>query len=87
MNIPKKITQRVLDAAKLGWRVYWMRDTLLPGFSVKLTPTGHKTFNLDYIHRPFTKNRRWKLGDAGWMKAENNSMPMKMTAGAIQPAI
>ena len=70
MSVSKKITQRVVDSAKPDTKVYWVRDREIPGFCLKVTPTGTRTFNLDFQHRPTGRNRRWKLGDARWMKAE-----------------
>lgn len=71
MNRYARINQKTVNHAKPQTKDHWIRDDLIPGFCVKVTPTGLKLFNLDYLHRPSGKNKRWKIGDSRWMKAEH----------------
>jgi integrase len=43
-----KLTKRVVDAAAFGTRDYELRDTVVPGFLLKVTPAGGKIFMLQY---------------------------------------
>ncbi|GHE45971.1 integrase [Camelimonas fluminis] len=48
--MPKiKLTKTAVDAATAQERDYELRDTMVPGFLVKVTPTGRKTFMLAYV--------------------------------------
>lgn len=48
--MPKiKLTKTAVDAASAQERDYELRDTVVPGFLVKVTPTGRKTFMLAYV--------------------------------------
>ena len=48
--MPKiKLTKTAVDAASAQGRDYELRDTIVPGFLVKVTPTGRKTFMLAYV--------------------------------------
>ena len=43
-----KLTKTAVDAATPKDRDYELRDTLVPGFMLKVTPAGRKTFMLQY---------------------------------------
>lgn len=48
--MPKlKLTKTVVDAAQKDEAPYELRDTMIPGFLLKVTPTGRKIFMLAYI--------------------------------------
>jgi len=51
--MPKiKLTKTAVDAATPQERDYELRDTTIPGFLVKVTPTGRKIFMVAYVaHR------------------------------------
>jgi integrase len=51
-----KLTKTVVDAATFGTRDYELRDTVVPGFLLKVTPAGRKIFMLQY--RTNAGNRR-----------------------------
>lgn len=44
-----KLTKTVVDAAPAKDRDYELRDTIVPGFLLKVTPTGGKIFMLQYM--------------------------------------
>jgi len=43
-----KLTKTVVDAATARAKEYELRDTIVPGFLVKVTPAGRKIFMLQY---------------------------------------
>jgi hypothetical protein len=43
-----KLTKTVAQAAKPGTKEYELRDTIVPGFLLKVTPAGRKIFMLQY---------------------------------------
>jgi len=48
--MPKiKLTKTAVDAASPKERDYELRDTMIPGFLVKVTPTGRKIFMVAYV--------------------------------------
>jgi hypothetical protein len=48
--MPKvKLTKTVVDGASSNDRDYELRDTVVPGFLVKITPAGRKIFMLAYV--------------------------------------
>ena len=51
-----KLTKTVVDAATLGAKEYELRDTVVPGFLLKVTPAGRKIFMVQY--RTNTGKRR-----------------------------
>ena len=44
-----KLTKTVVDAAATKDRDYELRDTIVPGFLLKVTPAGGKIFMLQYM--------------------------------------
>lgn len=56
----KALTDKTLSALKPEPRRYEVRDARLPGFAVRVFPTGQKTFTVSY--RYGTKQRRMTLG-------------------------
>ena len=51
-----KLTKTVVDAATLRAKEYELRDTVAPGFLLKVTPAGRKIFMVQY--RTNTGERR-----------------------------
>jgi integrase len=48
--MPKlKLTKTIVDAAQKEETPYELRDTVIPGFLLKVTPTGRKIFMLAYV--------------------------------------
>ena len=43
-----KLTKTAVDAAMPGSREYELRDTIVPGFLLKITPAGRKIFMIQY---------------------------------------
>jgi hypothetical protein len=43
-----KITKSAVDAAAFGVKEYELRDTVVPGFLLKITPSGRKIFMVQY---------------------------------------
>jgi hypothetical protein len=43
-----KLTKTTVDAATAGVQDVELRDTPVPGFMCKVTPTGHKVFMVQY---------------------------------------
>ena len=41
-----KLTKTVVDAAIFGTKEFELRDTVVPGFLLKVTPAGRKIFML-----------------------------------------
>jgi hypothetical protein len=55
--MPKiKLTKTAVDAAMVSTKEYELRDTIVPGFLVKVTPAGRKIFMVQY--RTNTGERR-----------------------------
>ena len=55
-----KLTKTAVETAKPEPRDYELRDTVLPGFLCKVTPTGRKVFMLQY-RTPTGKRRNCVL--------------------------
>ena len=45
-----KLTARYLDLLKPQGKPYEVFDTIVPGFAIRVTPAGHKSFTLYYRH-------------------------------------
>ena len=56
----KALTAKTIDALKPQAKRYEVHDALCPGFSVRVSPQGQKTFNVKY--RYGIRQRRLKLG-------------------------
>lgn len=67
------LTKRAVDALAPGDKPYFVYDAKLPGFGVRVMPTGAKTFILEYRPgaggRSVTK-RRLTIGRFGVLSAE-----------------
>jgi hypothetical protein len=67
----QKLTQRLVDTAKPQDRDYFIRDTQIPGFALKVARGGSLSWVYEYKHKPSGKNKRWKIGDASTMPAKD----------------
>lgn len=56
----KALTAKTIDALKPQAKRYEVHDALCPGFSIRVSPQGQKTFNVKY--RYGIRQRRLKLG-------------------------
>lgn len=64
-----KLTKAVVDAAKPAAAEYELRDTVTPGFMVRVKASGHKSFMLSYRTNAGAK-RKPKLGRVGEITVE-----------------
>ena len=61
-----KITKEAVDALQPGKVAVYLWDTEISGFGLKLTPTGHRSYILQYrMGGRGAPTRRYKLGDHG----------------------
>ena len=44
-----KLTKTIVDTAQPDKDPYELRDAAIPGFSLKVTPTGRKVFMVAYV--------------------------------------
>ena len=63
-----KLTKRNVDSLKTTGREYATHDTLIPGFHVRVSAAGEKTYAFRYKRRGST--RRLKIGDCTVMTAD-----------------
>lgn len=63
-----KLTKRVVDAAGSQEREYFLWDDLLPGFGLRVLPSGRKTYVVQY--RQHGRTRRLALGPHGVLTTE-----------------
>lgn len=68
-----KLTKSVVDAAKPQSNDIELRDTLVPGFLCKITPTGRKVFMLQYRTNSGVR-RKPSLGQFGELTVEQARM-------------
>lgn len=67
----KKITKSTVDSAKPGERVWFVWDTELKGFGLKVTPAGNKIYVAQYRNGGRgTPTRRFTLGKHGTLTPE-----------------
>ncbi len=68
--MPKlKLTKTVVDAAQKEEAPYELRDTVIPGFLLKVTPTGRKIFMLAYVANN-GRRRKPAIGQFGEITVE-----------------
>ena len=68
-----KLTKSVVDAATPQSNDIELRDTLVPGFLCKITPTGRKVFMLQYRTNSGVR-RKPSLGQFGELTVEQARM-------------
>lgn len=82
-----KITKRAVDAFKPRDKAYFVWDSLVVGFGVRVMPTGTKTFQVQY--RKGARTRRASLGRVGVVTVEQaRDMALEMlgqVAGGFDP--
>lgn len=77
-----KLTKRVIDQAKATKRDLILWDDSLPGFGVRVKPSGVKTFIVQYRNKS-GRSRRGSVGRHGVLTlAEARKEALKMLAGA-----
>ena len=83
--MPKlKLTKTVVAAAQPESDPYELRDTMIPGFLLKVTPTGRKVYILQYrIGGRGTPTKRVTLGAHGALTPEQAREAAVRMAGAI----
>lgn len=59
----RRITKRTVDAMKPSAKTWFLRDTDLPGFGVRITPAGVKTYVFEWKHGQ--RSRRLSIGRHG----------------------
>jgi len=64
-----KLTKTIVDAAKPGAQDIELRDTLVPGFLCKVTPTGRKVFMVQYRTNA-GERRKPSIGQFGELTVE-----------------
>src|SRR5262245_22251702 len=63
-----KLTKRVVDAAEVRAREYFIWDEHLPGFGLRVLPSGRKRYTLQY--RAGRRSRRISLGPSTVLPCE-----------------
>jgi hypothetical protein len=63
-----KLTKRVVDAAEIREREYFVWDEDLPGFGLRIRPTGRKRYIIQY--RAVRRSRRISLGPSSVLTCE-----------------
>jgi hypothetical protein len=66
-----KLTKTAVDAATPHKRDYELRDTTIPGFLVKVTPAGRKTFMIAYVTNS-GQRRKPAIGRCGEITVEQD---------------
>ncbi|EYS85695.1 integrase [Cupriavidus sp. SK-4] len=69
-----KLPKSVVDAAKAQTSDFELRDTIVPGFICKVTPTGRKVFMLQYRTNSGMR-RKPELGQFGELTVEPARSP------------
>ena len=68
--MPKiKLTKTAVDVAQPNTTAYELRDTVIPGFLLKVAPTGRKTFMVAYVANN-GQRRKPALGQFGELTVE-----------------
>src|SRR6516225_30859 len=77
-----KLTQRLVDSLKPAEKVYIVRDTDLTGFILRVQPTGHMAWYLDYRNAA-GRRRSYRLGAYPGLKPEGARRLCAETAGKV----
>ena len=71
LNERQRLTKRIVDAAKPGANRYTIWDAVVPGFGLRITSTGTKTFTLRYRARGRRAQKRYlSIGRYGVLTVE-----------------
>lgn len=76
-----KLTKTVVDSLKPGTPDYFVWDDLLPGFGVRVRPSGRKTYIAQY--RAGGRTRRVKIGHHGPLTVEEARKEAKAILGDV----
>ena len=76
-----KLTKRVVDALEAGEKDRFEWDDELPGFGVRVWPTGRKTYVAQY--RVGKQTRRFKIGTHGALTVEEARKQAKIVLGDV----
>jgi integrase len=76
-----KLTKTLIDSLKPGVPDYFVWDDLLPGFGVRVWPTGRKVYVAQY--RAGTRTRRVKVGTHGPLTVEEARKEAKGILGDV----
>ena len=63
-----KLTKRVIDAAEIRAAEYFIWDNELPGFGLRMLPSGRKVYSVQY--RSGRRSRRISLGPSTVLTCE-----------------
>ena len=77
-----KLTKRTLDSLKAGSAELWCWDSELPGFGVRVKPSGTKTFLIQYRNRN-GRTRRYALGKFGVLTVEQARQEARQKLTAV----
>jgi integrase len=76
-----KLTKRTVDALETGAKDYFVWDTLIAGFGVRIMPSGAKTYQAQY--RKGGRTRRIALGRHGNITVEEARLLAKEVLGDV----
>lgn len=75
-----KLTKTTLDAAEIKDKAYFVWCSDLPGFGVRVFPTGKKTFYVDYYNQD-GQRKRMSIGPFGKLTVEEARKMARITLG------
>jgi hypothetical protein len=70
-----KLTKTVLDAATPRAKEYELRDTVAPGFLLKVTPAGRKIFMVQYRTNTVSAGSQQLAGSANSQSSKRAPLP------------
>lgn len=70
-TIKKKLTKRVIDEAEPKAERYHIQDTEIPGYALRVYPTGRKAYVVDYREQDSGRRRCITVGDAAIITPDN----------------
>lgn len=76
-----RLTKTKIDAAKPKERDYFLWDSTLPGFGVRIFPSGKKTYLIQY--RRNGRTRRFKIGGHGVFTVDQARKRAKIQLGRV----
>jgi hypothetical protein len=76
-----KLTKRIIDGLQAREKDYFEWDDELPGFGVRIWPTGRKTYLAQY--RAGKQTRRFKIGVHGPLTVEEARKEAKVVLGDV----
>jgi hypothetical protein len=77
-----KITQRLVDSLKPTEKLYVVRDTELAGFCLRVQPTGHMAWYLDYRNAA-GRRLSFRIGAYPGLRPEGARRLAEETAGRV----